>query len=293
MIVECPGCQSHYDVTGRPPGTRARCRCGMLFELPEAPTQQQSAVLACPNCGGSVGATNHACEFCDAELRVKACPCCFARMFQGARHCNQCGTSVVVPAAANDEGEAITRHCPRCVSTELVARLIGEFALDECPTCRGSFVDVAALQRILAERKQNKIHAMLVELAPPGTSGQFAIPHIADPNGPMYIRCPDCSKHMNRRNFARGSGIIIDVCRSHGTWFDKDELSHAVEFALSGGLERAARLDAEEAARDERNRRHLETVQLEHHSPVFSTQRTTMPSLLADLFRKLGGFLAR
>ena len=34
MIVECPGCHSRYDVTGRPPGTRARCRCGSVFLLP-------------------------------------------------------------------------------------------------------------------------------------------------------------------------------------------------------------------------------------------------------------------
>ena len=296
MIVECPGCQSHYDVTGRPPGTRARCRCGVLFELPEAPTQQQSAVLECPRCGGHVAATNHVCEFCEVELRVKACPCCFARMFLGARHCSQCGTAIVEPAAANAEGEAITRHCPRCVTTEMIARLIGDITLDECPTCRGSFIDVAALERVLRERQQSKVQAMLSELAPPGTSGQFPIPTVADSGGPMYIRCPDCGKHMNRRNFARGSGIIVDVCRSHGTWFDKDELSHMVDFALSGGLDRAARLEAEQQALEDRTRRasqRMDAVRMEQHSMAFSMQRSTMPTLLVDLFRRLGGFLAR
>lgn len=297
MIVECPGCQSRYDVTGRPPGTRARCRCGVLFELPEAPAQQQSMVLECPRCGGHVAATNHACEFCRVELRVKACPCCFARMFQGARHCSQCGTVVVVPAAADAEGEAIARHCPRCASTELVARLIGDVTLDDCPTCRGSFVDAAALHRILNERKQTKVHTMLSELAPPGTSGQIMIPTVADPNGPMYIRCPDCNKHMNRQNFARGSGIVIDVCRSHGTWFDRDELSHVVEFALSGGLDRAERLEAEAAAREERGRqysKHLASLKQENqHGPFIGPGRPGTAAVLAELFRRLGGFLAR
>jgi Zn-finger nucleic acid-binding protein len=41
---------------------------------------------------------------------------------------------------------------------------------------------------------------------------------------------------MNRMNFARCSGVIIDVCKQHGTWFDRDELSRIVEFIHGGGL---------------------------------------------------------
>ena len=42
---------------------------------------------------------------------------------------------------------------------------------------------------------------------------------------------------MNRVNFARCSGVIVDVCRGHGTWFDRDELSGIVQFIRGGGLE--------------------------------------------------------
>jgi hypothetical protein len=28
---------------------------------------------------------------------------------------------------------------------------------------------------------------------------------------------------MNRVNFAEYSGVVVDVCREHGTWFDADE----------------------------------------------------------------------
>jgi len=31
----------------------------------------------------------------------------------------------------------------------------------------------------------------------------------------------------------------VDVCREHGTWFDKDELRRIVEFIRAGGLEQA------------------------------------------------------
>ena len=42
---------------------------------------------------------------------------------------------------------------------------------------------------------------------------------------------------MNRINFARCSGVIVDVCKGHGTWFDRDELRAIVEFVRGGGLE--------------------------------------------------------
>jgi len=42
---------------------------------------------------------------------------------------------------------------------------------------------------------------------------------------------------MNRINFARCSGVVVDVCKGHGTWFDRDELHEIVEFIRSGGLD--------------------------------------------------------
>ena len=42
---------------------------------------------------------------------------------------------------------------------------------------------------------------------------------------------------MNRINFARCSNVIVDVCKGHGTWFDRDELREIVEFIRGGGLE--------------------------------------------------------
>ena len=40
--------------------------------------------------------------------------------------------------------------------------------------------------------------------------------------------------------------MIIDVCTKDGVWFDADELRRIVEFIRSGGLEQAARREAEE-----------------------------------------------
>jgi hypothetical protein len=44
---------------------------------------------------------------------------------------------------------------------------------------------------------------------------------------------------MNRLNFAHTSGVIVDVCTRHGTWFDADELRRVLEFITAGGLEAA------------------------------------------------------
>jgi Zn-finger nucleic acid-binding protein len=58
---------------------------------------------------------------------------------------------------------------------------------------------------------------------------------------------------MNRINFARFSGVIVDVCKGHGTWFDRDELSRIVEFIHDGGLD-AARIKEKTELEEERRR---------------------------------------
>jgi Zn-finger nucleic acid-binding protein len=52
-----------------------------------------------------------------------------------------------------------------------------------------------------------------------------------------YVPCPECGKVMNRINFAKRSGVVLDSCAAHGTWFDADELRRVVEFIRSGGVE--------------------------------------------------------
>jgi len=40
---------------------------------------------------------------------------------------------------------------------------------------------------------------------------------------------------MNRQNFMKRSGVIVDVCLHHGTWFDDDEARRAGEWVAAGG----------------------------------------------------------
>jgi Zn-finger nucleic acid-binding protein len=70
-----------------------------------------------------------------------------------------------------------------------------------------------------------------------------------------YIPCPLCHAPMNRVNFGRVSGVIVDVCRMHGPWFDAGELTNTVAFAASGGLERTRAREAEERRLQEQRER--------------------------------------
>jgi Zn-finger nucleic acid-binding protein len=78
-----------------------------------------------------------------------------------------------------------------------------------------------------------------------------------------YVACPDCGKIMNRVNFARHSGVVVDVCKAHGTWFDKDELRQILEFIQAGGLDASRQRDLERLKQENELLR-----QREGHAPL-------------------------
>jgi hypothetical protein len=51
---------------------------------------------------------------------------------------------------------------------------------------------------------------------------------------------------MNRVNYARRSGVVLDVCKAHGLWFDRDELRRVLAFIAGGGLDRAREREMED-----------------------------------------------
>jgi Zn-finger nucleic acid-binding protein len=242
MILACPGCDSRYDVTGHPIGQQFRCRCSTVITL-EAPSPQ-AGLLACPHCGAGVAPSSTACGHCSHELLLKACPRCLSRVFHGHKHCPDCGAELSIAAIAESNAE---RPCPRC-DQPLGPRLVEDIVVDECMSCRGLFLDQIAIQRVVTDRKQSRAEALLGAL--PRTA---AVEASAKP-GRMYIKCPVCRTVMNRKQFAVGAGVIIDVCKTHGTFFDVGELPRIIEFVQQGGLERAEKREIEqlrEAARRE------------------------------------------
>jgi len=109
---------------------------------------------------------------------------------------------------------------------------LGANAMRECGKCEGLWIEVAAFEKICADREQQS--AVLGGASPvpaPKVFSSGALPKI------NYCPCPQCGQLMNRVNFARCSGVVVDVCRGHGTWFDRDELREIVGFIRAGGLD--------------------------------------------------------
>ena len=199
--------------------------------------------LNCPNCGAAISSDSPQCQYCTSLLATVACPLCFGMMFKGSKHCSRCGTAAA-RAAADD---LPARNCPRC-RVEMAAVVIGATAVRECSSCSGLWLDVSSFEKICADREQQAAVLGGASPAPPQAPGGLE-------SKIRYVPCPECAKLMNRINFARCSGVIVDICKGHGTWFDRDELSSIVEFIRGGGLD-AAR--SREKAQLEETRRALE-----------------------------------
>jgi Zn-finger nucleic acid-binding protein len=82
---------------------------------------------------------------------------------------------------------------------------------------------------------------------------------------------------MNRINFAHCSGVIVDICKGHGSWFDRDELSRIIEFIRAGGLD-AARSKEKAAIEEERRQLRQERRSADHmRSSVFEIRDSEDP----------------
>lgn len=178
------------------------------------------------------------CSHCEQHLLLKACPRCLSRVFHGHKHCPECGSELSVAAVAEANAE---RKCPRCEES-LGPRLVGDIVIDECMGCRGMFLDQVAVKRIVTDRQQARAEALLGAL--PNLENREALPELRA-GGKLYIKCPVCKVVMNRKLFASGTGIVVDICRTHGTFFDTGELPRIIDFVMNGGLEAAQKKELE------------------------------------------------
>jgi Zn-finger nucleic acid-binding protein len=169
-------------------------------------------------------------------------------MFIGSKHCPHCGAAAGQTTAA----ELSVLKCPRC-KTKMASITLGAMAMRECETCAGLWVEVAEFEKICADREQQ---SAVLGAASPAPAHQSPS---GDQDKIRYVPCPQCSQLMNRINFARCSGVIVDVCKGHGTWFDQDELSGIVQFIRGGGLEAGRQKERREI---ESEREQLRTEQM-------------------------------
>jgi Zn-finger nucleic acid-binding protein len=140
---------------------------------------------------------------------------------------------------------------------------VGGSQLRECPRCEGIWTDTESLRQICADReKQSAVLGMPNPL--PADAGVNMEQHI------RYLPCPICRALMNRVNFASFSNVIVDVCREHGTWFDRDELRRVVDFIRGGGLDKARAREMADLEEDRRLARADQPLAGHDISPLFS-----------------------
>lgn len=141
-----------------------------------------------------------------------------------AQHCSGCGAELGLIVESALQG----KHCSDCGGPlALIAEPTG--SLLNCRKCGGQFVEHALLRSLLERQEQ---------IGQAFPDAPYQRPPKANLERVQYRPCSVCEQRMNRKNFGGASGVIIDVCARHGTWFDAGELPQVLAFVRSGGLVR-------------------------------------------------------
>lgn len=183
-------------------------------------------------------------------------------MFLGSLYCPHCGAKAVQPKFENDERSSL---CPRC-HLQMDVLEIETITLRECEKCGGLWSNVETFEEICADReRQSAVLGFIADKRNAASNNtNVAL---------RYVPCPDCGQLMNRSNFARLSGVIIDACKQHGVWFDTNELPRTIEFIRAGGLDRAR---AREKLQIQEERYRLSEAQRKNHEADDNYERESM-----------------
>ncbi len=157
----------------------------------------------------------------------------------------------------------------------------------ECPRCAGLWLGGVEFQR-LEERTRGRELDWTPERTerggaqPTGGIGAIGASGAGGTGGErMYRPCPSCNKLMNRRNYGRRSGVIVDVCSEHGIWFDLGELARILAWIRDGGLAHAQK---QELVRMKEEARHPSTGE---HWLSSSASSTASRPLLGSVLEKV------
>jgi Zn-finger nucleic acid-binding protein len=231
----------------------------------------EAGALHCPSCGAAIAADALQCGYCHSPLATVACPKCLSLVGQHASHCSRCGTLLEAAVSV-----ATTSACPDC-HTPLSAAQIGGVDLEQCPGCAGVWVTQPVFEQIAAVAAQR---GQVLGALP-------ATPKIPAPMETVRYRpCPVCGQLMNRFNYGHISGVVLDVCKQHGLWFDRDELRQVLTFIESGGLEKDRARELQKL--DEQRRMAAQTPLSTgggawSDTPLFSPRGTALASVVESL----------
>lgn len=194
----------------------------------------EARVFRCSACGAPAKEGARNCDFCRSPVATVRCAGCLQMNASASKHCSGCGHELGVQPF-----ETLSKRyrCTGCSAAFAEVDSDGGALLD-CLRCGGQFVSHPVL-RALLERARG------LGEPPLGTRR---------PQNPLdapvvYRPCPACAALMHRRNFGGRSGVVVDVCALHGTWFDAGELPRVLAFVESGGLAASAAIASVEKQR--------------------------------------------
>lgn len=199
----------------------------------------------CATCGGVMRAA-------EAESVAWTCPRCGASLDATASRCGVCD--------ARDRHEVRKGRCPAC-GVELFTRTFGDADVHACSVCNGMMVATDVLRGWTEEGARRA----------PADAPLVVFKHDWSVH---YRRCPQCTSTMNRLNFAPGTGVIVDVCPTHGYWLDAGELERIVEYVRKHGAEGTALRRQEVRQRTEAFRARVSS-ELAHLDPMDVMTPTT------------------
>lgn len=127
-------------------------------------------------------------------------------------------------------------------------RRLGGIQIDRCDDCAGMWFDDGELEVLPDALSERELAAEAVSTLEGLRAAQSAASREV-----LYLLCPVCNEAMNRRNYERVSGIILNRCSGHGTWLDfvsgKALLSVFAEGRLPEIQARARTAEADEIRR--------------------------------------------
>jgi Zn-finger nucleic acid-binding protein len=192
-----------------------------------------------------------------------------------AQHCSGCGVELglILEAALQD------RQCSDCQRPLSVIREAAGSLLS-CGKCGGQFVEHALLRSLL------ETHEHIGQAFP---DAPYQRPPNVNAERVRYRPCSACQQMMNRKNFGGASGVIVDVCARHGTWFDAGELTQVLAFVKSGGLVREREREQERLRQARAHEREFAGAASQSSPLAFDSlaQSGEQSSLARDLFEFL------
>lgn len=157
-------------------------------------------------------------------------------------------------------------------------------SVQACRTCAGVWVDRPTLDALITSAAQ------AARAGSGDTVRRKTMPAGQATQAVVYRHCPACKQAMLRKNFGSISGIVVDVCGHHGTFFDYGELPEVVEFVRSGGLALSQRHADAEYMRDARSRLRGESLTSPGMGPVWLDGDLPDPGS-DELLRRVGVFI--